>query len=86
MLKRNKVLLYLSSLKSDEKLTLKESKPSKIDKKIDKFLKQIHAYKTCTREYGDSCPEAHCRYVIINIKDGEKIQFTCGRRKDEIEW
>lgn len=86
MLKKDKALLYLPSLKSDEKFTLKKSKPSKIDKKINKFLKSVYAYETCHREYGDFCPEAHCHYAVLNVKNGEKIWITCSRRKDEVQW
>lgn len=37
------------------------------------------AYKNCDLDYGSICPERHCHYAVINIKNGEKIWITCGR-------
>ena len=44
------------------------------------------AYKNCDLDYGSICPERRCRYAVMNVKNGESIHITCGRRKDEVEW
>ena len=40
----------------------------------------------CEKDFDDICENPKCHYVRINIKNGEKIWFTCGRRKDEVKW
>lgn len=43
------------------------------------------AYKSCDLDYGSTCPHRRCHYSIFNLKNGESIRITCGRRKDEVE-
>ena len=38
--------------------------------------------ENCDKDYDDICDDRTCRYRRINIKNGEKIWFTCGRRKE----
>ena len=38
--------------------------------------------ENCDKDYDDICDDRTCRYRRINVKNGERIWFTCGRRKE----
>ena len=37
----------------------------------------------CDKDYGDICDSHTCCYRVINVRNGEKIWITCGRRKED---
>lgn len=56
--------------------------PYKKEKDYDPIIIYTEG-ENCDKDYGDICDDRTCRYRVINIKNGEKIWFTCGRRKED---
>lgn len=59
--------------------------PYKEEKDYDPIIIRTEG-EDCDKEYGDICETRRCHYAVLNMRNGEKIWFTCGRRKDEVKW
>lgn len=76
----NKPILYLPYAE----ITPHKESPYAEEKEIE--IKQIYSDgEDCDKNYGDMCQNRHCYYRVLNVKNGEYIRFTCGRRKEEIK-
>lgn len=77
----NKPLFYLESAK----VVNNNESPYVEEKEIE--IKPLYFEgEGCEKEFDDICENPKCHYVHINIKNGEKIWFTCGRRDHVIRW
>ena len=77
----NKPLFYLESAKIIDN----NESPYVEEKEIEIFPLYTEG-EDCEKEYGDICETRRCHYAVLNMRNGEKIWFTCGRRKDEAKW
>lgn len=77
----NKPLFCLKSAKIIDN----NKSPYVEEKEIEIKLRYFEG-EECDKEYGDICEIRRCHYTVLNMKNSEKIWFTCGRRKDNSEW
>ena len=63
---------------------IKEEKENqKLQKKIDKLLKEFRYYEHCDAKFGEICKHPRCIHASFEFKNGQSITFSCGRLLDE---
>ena len=63
---------------------IKEDKVNqKLQKKVDKLLKELRYYEQCDVKFGEICKHPRCINVILEFKNGTSVTFKCGRLLNE---
>lgn len=76
----NKPFLYLEELHAISPSSAKEEKENqKLQKKVDKLLKELRYYEHCDVKFGEICKHPRCTHAIFEFKNGLSITFRCGR-------
>jgi hypothetical protein len=76
----DKPFLYLEELHAISPLRIKENKENqKLQKKVDKYLKELRYYEQCDVKFGEICKHPRCINAILELKSGKSIEFKCGR-------
>ena len=76
----DKPFLYLEELHAISPLRIKENKENqKLQKKVDKYLKELRYYEQCDVKFGEKCKHPRCINAILEFKNGKSIEFKCGR-------
>ena len=76
----DKPFLYLEELHAISPLRAKEDKENqKLQKKVDKCIKELRYYEQCDSQFGEICKHPRCVNSILELKSGTSVVFKCGR-------
>ncbi len=76
----DKPFLYLEELHAISPLRVKEDKENqKLQKKVNKYLKELRYYEHCDVKFGELCKHPRCINTILELKDNSDVIFKCGR-------